>query len=334
MKNETIRHTDYSKELSHIDFKYDNEYYPTELPDPQKNPVIPGACIGLQKVGVGPIDLPLKMLRRDKSIDNIIASTSLYGSVDDSYTKGLNFSRFYRLMHEEVNTTFSVEVINRILTKLIKTQHCKDGFCKFRFKYHMLQSSLRSRKQLPENASEEHVFKVIDGVKLSHEKQVGHIFYPCKLEGRIIDNKQSIYLTVKYTYGSTCPCSFTLADHARTNRGKAANGHSQRSIATVTVEINNDYSIWIEDLVELLRKQIPTEVTVYMKRIDEQAQAELSGSNLLFTEDANRLIYEGLDNWYNQGKINDFSIVTVHQESIHPYDAIAVSYKGKPNGLR
>lgn len=325
---------DYSAELPHLDFKYDPDFYPTSLPDPQVDPVLVGAAVPLQKVGVGPVELPLTLRRRDGGEDTVYAKASLYGSVDDAGIKGLNFSRFYILMHKAIEKCISLDVIDDILRTMAERQGSKDAYCKLRFNYRMDQNALRSRKVLPDDAPDSEVFMVVDGKRLSHERETGHRFYNCTFEGRLHDGVIRRYLSVEYTYGSTCPCSFTLAQDATLTRGKAANGHSQRSTATVTMELAEGQTIWIEDVVEMLRRQVPTEVTVYMKRVDEQAQAELSGSNLLFTEDANRLIYQGLDEWFDQDAINDFSVVTVHGESIHPYDAIAISYKGVPGGLR
>jgi GTP cyclohydrolase FolE2 len=36
-------------------------------------------------------------------------------------------------------------------------------------------------------------------------------------------------------------------------------------------------------------------------------------------------MHEGLEEWYESGKINDFSIVASHEESLHPWNAIAIS---------
>ena len=74
-------------------------------------------------------------------------------------------------------------------------------------------------------------------------------------------------------YSSTCPCSFELSQDARERRGKAANGHSQRSIAKIKIQFNPDNIVWIEDVIELARTQVPTEVQVGVKRRDEQAFA-------------------------------------------------------------
>ena len=48
----------------------------------------------------------------------------------------------------------------------------------------------------------------------------------------------------------------------------------------------------------------------------------------VFSEDAVIIVHDALDVWVDNGKINDFSIVASHEESLHPWNAIAVSVGG------
>ena len=196
-------------------------------------------------------------------------------------------------MQEQIANHVSIDGITHILDALQKKQGSRDVYCKMKFKYPWTQKALRTRKELPDNAPDHEVFKIVDGVKLSHEKAEGYIYYDCILEGQKHDTEYKFFLTVNYVYSSTCPCSFELAQDATRKRGQAANGHSQRSIAKITVQFDPRYVVFIEDIVEMARKQVPTEVVVICKRRDEQAFAELNGSNLIFTEDAVRLFYQG-----------------------------------------
>lgn len=348
-----MRSNDYNNKMPHLDFQYDQDYYPedSELPDPQLNPNIFGSRVVLDKVGVTGVDLPMKFLRRDGTIEQLHVKASLYGSLDDPNAKGLNLSRFPIIMHEEIANQMSLDGLKKVLTRLQKKQGSNHVYCKLRFKYPWVQKALRTRKELPDDAPEHEVFKIVEGVKLSYEKMEGYIFYDCILEGqlhtelemdlqhpecqRVPVSRFKFYLTVDYIYSSTCPCSFELAQDAMERRGKAANGHSQRSIGRIVVEFNPDqHIVWIEDIVEMARTYVPTEVVVICKRRDEQAFAELNGSNLLFTEDASRLLYQGLDCMYNEAKILDFNIVTEHLESLHPWSATAVVSKKIDGGLR
>lgn len=336
------RHNDYAEHMPHLDFEYDSEYYPNDgdLPDPQVNPVIPGVRIPINKVGVSGVDLPVHFFRRDGTVEKLHARVSLYGSLDNPDAKGLNLSRFPIVMHEAIANHLSIDGLREVLDLLQKKQGSTDVYCKMKFKYPWTQQALRTRKELGEfvegsdPTKHPNFFKEVEGVYLSKEKMEGFIFYDCVLEGQKHGNDYKFYLTVDYIYSSTCPCSFELAQDAMQKRGKAANGHSQRSVGKITVQFDPEKPIYIEDIVEMARRQIPTEVVVICKRRDEQAFAELNGSNLLFTEDAIRLLYEGLDELFNSGRILDFSVVTDHLESLHPWNATAVIRKGIPGGLR
>lgn len=340
------RSIDHSRKISGLDFTYDDEFYPNddELADPQEDPILVGARVPIQKVGIGPVDLPVVLARRNGGSQVLHAKASLYGSLDNPNAKGLNLSRFYLLMHEKIADRLSMKGLKDILREMTLSQNCAHAYCKLRFSYPWYQEALRTREEISEDDlpferdwylenEDSQVFKVVKDKVLSHDKKKGHIFYDCELEGQVHNGEYKFYLTVDYYYSSTCPCSFELSQDATRRRGKAANAHSQRSIAKIKVQFNPDNPVWIEDVVELAREYVPTEVQVVVKRRDEQAFAELNGTNLIFTEDAARLLYEGLDQWYATGVIEDFCIVTQHFESLHPWDAIAVLYKEVDGGL-
>lgn len=298
---------DYSKKMPDTIFTYDEDFYTDDLPDPQIDPVLPGARVPLKKVGIAPVDLPVRLRSRSGGEDKLLqAEASLYCSLDDPMAKGLNLSRLYLIMHEKIKDQLSLDGMEAAIKELADKQGSKNAYCKLRFKYPMYQESLRSK-----------------GLR-------GHIAYKTELEGQYRDGQYRWFLTIDYVYSSTCPCSFELAHDARTKRKAAANAHSQRSILKVKVAFNrdNDNIVWIEDLVDLCREHIPTEVQIVVKRRDEQAFAELNGSNLLFSEDAVRIMHDALDEWVKDLKIDDFSIVASHEESLHPWNAIAVSVGG------
>lgn len=295
---------DYSKKMPGTIFTYDEDFYTDDLPDPQIDPVLPGARVPLKKVGIAPVDLPVKFLSKSGNIKLLQTEASLYCSLDDPMAKGLNLSRLYLIMHEKIKDNMSLEGMKLAIRELAEKQGSKNAYCKLRFKYPMRQKALRS-KDLE-----------------------GHIAYKTELEGQYRDGEYKWFLTVDYVYSSTCPCSFELAHDAREKRNAAANAHSQRSILKVKIAFNQDKMVWIEDLVQLCRDNIPTEVQIVVKRRDEQAFAELNGANLLFSEDSVRIMHEALDKWVEQGTIEDFSVVASHEESLHPWNAIAVSVGG------
>ena len=305
---------DYSGKMPDTIFSYDEDFYTDDLPDPQIDPVLPGARVPLKKVGIAPVDLPVRLRSRSGGEDKLLQTeASLYCSLDDPMAKGLNLSRLYLLMHEKIKDSFSLDGMEAALKELADGQGAKNAYCKLRFKYPMYQEALRTRKKHDHS-----------------QKQRGHIAYKTELEGQYRDGEYKWFLTIDYVYSSTCPCSFELAHDARSKRNAAANAHSQRSILKVKVAFDrtNGNIVWIEDLVDLCRLNIPTEVQIVVKRRDEQAFAELNGANLLFSEDAVRIVHDALDRWVEGKKILDFSIVASHEESLHPWNAIAVSVGG------
>ena len=338
--NNFYRYNDYSDKMSDLEFKYDHEFYPLDedLPDPQVDPMIPGAKVPLKKVGIAPVDFPIKVLRRDGEEQVLQATASLYCSLDDPEAKGLNLSRLYLLMHEEIKDHLTIEGMKSTLAKMAEKQGQSSAFIKLRFKYPWTQKALRTRKPLCKHDEETGNFQTLsNGEKISLDKMEGHIAYNVELETRYTRDRENpfqFFLTVDYVYSSTCPCSFELAHDATEKRNAAANAHSQRSIMKTTIEFDPDHIVWIEDLIELHREHIPTEVQVVVKRRDEQAFAELNGSNLLFSEDAVRIMYKALDEWFDEGVISDFRIITDHIESLHPWSAIALTTKGIKDGLQ
>jgi len=337
---------DYSEKMDNIVFQYDQHFYPIDgtLPDPQIDPIIPGARVPLDKVGIAPVDLPIWVYRRNGGEQELQAQASLYCSLDDPNAKGLNLSRLYLLMHDTIKDRLSVDGIKDTLKEMADKQGANRAYCKLRFKYPWVQKALRSRMPLTDVDIQRGEFQTLEnGERISLRKLEGHIAYDVVLEGHYMHippwmdamapegekrlREYRFYLTVEYIYSSTCPCSFELAHNATEMRQAAANAHSQKSRMRTTVEFDPDNIVWIEDLVELHRQHIPTEVQVVVKRRDEQAFAELNGANLLFSEDAVRIMYAALDEWYDEGKIKDFSIVTDHQESLHPWSAIAIVHK-------
>lgn len=326
-------YTDYAEKMDDLIFMYDKDFYAIDedLPDPQIDPVIPGKKVPLQKVGIAPVDFPIVVKRRDGGLQTLQAQASLYCSLDDPNAKGLNLSRLYLLMHEKIKDHLTIEGIKSVLEDMATKQGANNAYCKLRFRYPWMQKALRTRKPLNNWDLENNNFQTLsNGEKISLEKMEGHIAYDVVIEGRYhrgADKEFQFFLSVDYTYSSTCPCSFELAHNATEKRQAAANAHSQRSVMKTTVEFDPANMVWIEDVVELHRQHIPTEVQVVVKRRDEQAFAELNGSNLLFSEDAVRLVYGALDEWYGEGKIFDFTISTSHEESLHPWNAIAVVWK-------
>ena len=277
--------------------------YRETMPDLQNGPssLIRGSQRQIQHVGISNFRLPIRFHTRDNG--DLTLETSVTGTVSlEAEKKGINMSRIMRTFYRRAEETFSFEVIEAALDDYKADLESFDARIQMQFSFPMKVESLRS------------------GLS-------GYQYYDIALEVLDIDGVRRKIVHLDYVYSSTCPCSLELSEHARQQRGQLATPHSQRSVARLSVEVDDDAGcLWFEDLVELCRRAVPTETQVMVKREDEQAFAELNAANPIFVEDAARLFAEGLQ---ADARIADFRVVASHQESLHSHDAVSVLTEGE-----
>lgn len=285
-------------------FKADEEYIST-LHDLQNGPSsnIQGSHTKIHQVGIHNFKLPLKFKKKDG--DLIELETAVTGTVSlEAEKKGINMSRIMRSFYEYKNEVFSIDLLENILSSYKEKLGSYDAHIILNFSFPIIQKSLRSGLE-------------------------GYQYYNVSLEAHHKqDGTLKKYIHFDFVYSSACPCSFELAMQAMEERNKAVVSHSQRSKTRITIEFKN--MVWIEDLRDTCVNALKTETQVMVKREDEQAFAELNGSNLKFVEDAVRLIHEQLE---NNESILDYKIICSHLESLHSHDAVSVLVKGKIGGL-
>ena len=282
------------------------DQYKASLPDLQNGPasLIEGADVPIQQVGISNFKLPLKY--PTPSGDLLTLETSVDGYVGlDAGVKGINMSRIMRTFYDFKDEIFHPGKLEELLQAYKDDLDSRSAFLKLSFSYPMMKKSLRSGLE-------------------------GYQYYDVSFEGKLDEyGNFSKYIHLDFVYSSACPCSFELAEHAREERGVAAIPHSQRSVASITVELNED--MFVDQLVEISREALQTETQVMVKREDEQAFAEMNGAYQKFVEDAARLLYDQLN---EEDDIKDFVVRCAHLESLHSHDAVSRICKGVPNGLR
>jgi GTP cyclohydrolase I len=279
------------------------ETYIATLPDLQNGPssLIKGANQQIQHVGISNFRLPIGFHTRDNG--DLTLETSVTGSVSlDADKKGINMSRIMRSFYNHAGSTFSFEVIEAALDDYKNDLESMDARIQMRFSFPMKVESLRS------------------GLS-------GYQYYDIALELVEQNGERLKVMHLDYVYSSTCPCSLELSEHARETRGQLATPHSQRSVARISVVLEDGPGdcLWFEDLIDACRRAVPTETQVMVKREDEQAFAELNAANPIFVEDAARLFCEQLQ---QDARIGDFRVIASHQESLHSHDAISVLTQG------
>ncbi|PAU93113.1 GTP cyclohydrolase I FolE2 [Aliifodinibius salipaludis] len=280
--------------------------YKASLPDLQNGPasLIEGADVPIQQVGISNFKLPLKYPRPDGEL--LTLETSVDGYVGlEAGKKGINMSRIMRSFYNFEDDVFHPDKLEEILKTYREELNTQTAYLRLSFNYPIKQESLRSGLE-------------------------GYQYYTVSIEGTMdADGQFRKFMHLDFEYSSACPCSYELSEHARETREVASIPHSQRSIANLTVELNEE--IFVEDLVNHCREALMTETQVMVKREDEQAFAEMNGAYQKFVEDAARLLYEQLN---DEGRIHDFVIRCTHMESLHSHDAVSRICKGVKNGLR
>lgn len=285
----------------------------TGLNDFQKLPNTHG--IAIPRVGIERFRMPLNYRHADGTIMNHDTEASMFVSLDADKT-GVNMSRFCQIITAEadqhpVDNDFFKKVLGRFRSDLRDYDTEKlipNAELSLSFNYATKQPSLKSGNW-------------------------GWQYYQCEMKG--IENKDgevTMALTVNYEYSSTCPCSLSMAkqyeEDYRTGKTTEGNGiataHSQRSNAKTQVFYKLDNSISIEDLIELLRKALPTETQSLVKRLDEQAFAILNGENPIFVEHVARRLSHALD---GEDRIFDWNVHIEHWESLHSHNAVAYIQK-------
>jgi GTP cyclohydrolase I len=288
----------------------------------------------LDRVGMQGIAVPARVRDANGHLVQVPARCDVFVSLDDPRAKGIHMSRLFLLLQQTlVKEELSPATLETLLHGLVQSHasSSRSAAVCVHFEYLMEQRALVSGN-------------------------VGWKSHPVTLSATLLEGRFQADLTVDVAYSSTCPCSAALArelirerfheafddadavpardvaEWLATEEGISATPHSQRSHAEVRVRLGRDVDgtpfSWLVDCVE---RAVGTPVQAAVKREDEQAFADLNGSNLMFCEDAARRIQAALA---TDARIVDWRVEVRHEESLHPHDAVAVVTRGLPGGLQ
>ena len=302
-----------NKEIKVKDLKreYDCTFVPSQeyldsMPDLQNSDF---TGIPIDFVGIHNFHLPIRIKERSGDTQEVMVSITGTVSLDANHA-GINMSRIIRTFYKSKDDIFDINKLEEVLRNYQKDLKTFDAHILMNFKYRIWQDALRSVKEdgTPEGGWQ--YYNITFDCNLDHNKEFKKIMW------------------MDYVYSSACPCSTALSEHAALSRGVYGIPHSQRSIARIGVEFNDD--IWIEDMLDMCNNALKTETLVFCKRQDEQAFAEKNGSQPKFVEDAIRYLADELN---NDQRVLDYKVICSHQESLHSHDAVAVITKGKRNSV-
>lgn len=272
------------------------------LPDIQCT--VPDIQIPIMQVGVENVEVPFRLESKYGGHHQLIANVSLTTNLDED-TKGISMSRLLLTLKPYLDLPLKRVLIKKIIEDIIINLKTTMASMKFEFRLPIIRKSILSDNEFP-------------------------IYYKCKFEmKRQIDQSTDLtwfYQGVRIQYASYCPCSAELCE-ASNEKGYP---HNQRSFADVLVEIVDTHYVWLEDIIETIESQIKTLPYPIIKRIDEQEIAKIAAQNPMFVEDAIRKMSKALE---ERKDIYDWIVKCSHEESIHTSEAIAINWKGMPNGF-
>ena len=277
----------------------------------------------LEKVGMEEIEVALNLPVENKQVMQM-GTASAYVNLIKPEAKGIHMSRlFIRLTEELAEKELSPKLIKNILYGFLESHSglSDSAFLSLSYEHPYKQKSLTSN-------------------------QKSWRAYPVEYKASLNTKEEfSFDLTFSVFYSSTCPCSAALSRQAIQERftesfskrtenvsfeemrnwlgeekNIAATPHSQRSKATITLKLTEDFSPSLPRLIDLAEDTLKTSVQSIVKREDEKEFAKLNAANLMFAEDAARKLKKAV---HQLSDVKSFDIKVCHYESLHAHNAVA-----------
>ena len=239
--------------------------------------------LDIDKVGIKAIKHPIIVKDKTGLIQHTNATFSMYVHLPHNF-KGTHMSRFVEILNEN-QREISVASFEDILKEMLQRLESKSGYLEMQFTYFV-------NKKAP-----------ISGVESLMDYEVSFI-------GEMVDGKVINTTKVIIPVTSLCPCSKKISKYG---------AHNQRAHVTLTLE-TNDF-IWVEDIIQAVEKQASCELYGILKRPDEKYVTEKAYENPKFVEDIVRDIAADLK---ANTKVNKYIIESENFESIHNHSAYAL----------
>jgi GTP cyclohydrolase I len=244
--------------------------------------------IAINKVGIKDIRHPIRVRDRSEGEQHTIANFNMYVFLPHNF-KGTHMSRFVEILNNH-ECEISVTSFKGILSEMVERLESDAGHIEMSFPYFI-------NKKAP-----------ISGVQSLLDYQVSLI-------GEFLDGKPCMSIRVVVPVTSLCPCSKSISD-----RG----AHNQRS--HVTVQVQADDFIWIEEIIDLVEKEASCELFGLLKRPDEKYVTERAYDNPKFVEDMVRDVAMRLN---EDSRILAYQVESENFESIHNHSAYALIERDK-----
>lgn len=236
--------------------------------------------VTIDKVGVKGVRYPILVDDKADKKQHTVADIDIYVELPHQH-RGTHMSRFIEVLNK-----FHNKLISNLEEFLIETKKALDAdkaYTNIRFPYFI-------RKKAPVSKIE------------------SLLSYNCFFKASY-DTDYNLKIGVEVPVTSLCPCSKEISKYG---------AHNQRSL--VTVEIEFDDFIWLEEIIELVESSVSCEIYALLKRVDEKYVTEKAYENPGFVEDMVRDITTKLR---DEKRITSFHVEAENFESIHNHSAYA-----------
>lgn len=245
--------------------------------------------LAVNQVGIKDIRYPVVVRDRHARTQSSVANFDLY--VDLSPTvKGTHMSRFVEILQEQP-IVFDVSHMDELLHTIRTRLGSKASFFTARFPFFMEKSA------------------PISGIQSLMD-------YNVTLQGCDFNDTVATYVQVVVPVTSLCPCSKSISQYG---------AHNQRSHITVTIQIDPQNPVWIEELIGWVENQASCALYGILKRPDEKYVTEHAYENPKFVEDLVRDIAAVFE---QESRILAYVVSSENFESIHNHSAYALIHKG------
>jgi GTP cyclohydrolase IB len=256
------------------------------MPDVQGSP--DSRRLAIDKVGIKDMRYPIRVADKSAGVQHTVANFNMYVYLPHHF-KGTHMSRFVEILNG-YEREISVESFDTMLKQMVEKLEADSGHIEMSFPYFI-------NKAAP-----------VSGVQSLMD-------YEVTFNGEIKDGEYRHTTRVVVPVTSLCPCSKKISDYG---------AHNQRSHVTVSVQ-TNDF-IWIEDLVSMVENQASCELFGLLKRPDEKYVTERAYDNPKFVED---LVRDVATMFNDDKRIDAYVVEAENFESIHNHSAYALIERDK-----
>lgn len=245
----------------------------------------------IERVGVRGIRFPIRAQSRDgdqRTVAQVSLDVALPGHV-----KGTHMSRFMALL-QDFGDAVGPKGMENLMKKMLPLLEAERGQIDIAYTHFV-------NKHAP-----------VSGIQSLMDYEVVWTAKGVRSEPKDAPVAVELGLKVVVPVMSLCPCSKEISDFG---------AHNQRSHVTITVDLKENQTFEVEDLIAIAESQASCELWGLLKRTDEKYVTETSYENPKFVED---LVRDVAAQVKEHKQFKRFVVEAENFESIHNHSAYAV----------